>query len=69
MLLAALLILPSGIYTGNAADSLDWMWLIRLGAMMLGIYALTVYVTFHAFAHAKPARQLQRPANINRRTR
>lgn len=56
VLLAALLLLPRGIYIGKAADSVDWMWLILLAAMIMGIYSLTVYVAFRAFAHAKPAR-------------
>jgi drug/metabolite transporter (DMT)-like permease len=56
VVLAALFLLPSGVYIGKSADSLDWMWLMLLAAMMLGIYYLTVYVAFHAFRHARPAR-------------
>lgn len=56
VLLAALLLLPRGIYIGKAVDSLDWMWLILLAAMIMGIYSLTVYIAFRAFAYAKRAR-------------
>jgi drug/metabolite transporter (DMT)-like permease len=56
VLLGALLLLPSGVYIGKSADSLDWMWLMLLAAMMLGIYYLTVYVAYHAFGYTRPTR-------------
>ena len=53
MLLGARLILPSDVYVGKGQDALDWMWLMMLAAMMLGIYGLTVYV---AIDHSKSTR-------------
>ncbi len=38
VVLDALFLLPSGVYIGKSPDALDWMWLMLLGAMMLGIY-------------------------------
>lgn len=55
VVLGALLLLPSGVYIGKSADSLDWMWLMLLAAMMLGMYYLTLYVAFHATGNARPA--------------
>ncbi|MGC2463165.1 MAG: EF-hand domain-containing protein [Steroidobacteraceae bacterium] len=46
VVLAALLVLPSGVQTLRSADALDWMWLMLLGAIMLGVYYfLMVYLT------------------------
>ena len=56
VVLGALFLLPSGVYIGTSPDALDWMWLMLLGAMMLGIYFLTVYVAFHAFSHTRTVR-------------
>jgi len=56
VVLGALLLLPSGVYIGKGADALDWMWLMLLAAMMLGIYYMTVYVAFHGFRHARHVR-------------
>jgi len=56
VMLSALLLLPSGVYIGKGADALDWMWLMLLAAMMLGIYFLTVYVAFRAFGLVRAAR-------------
>jgi len=56
VVLSALLLLPSGVYIGKGADALDWMWLMLLAAMMLGIYYMTVYVAFHGFGHARQVR-------------
>jgi len=36
--------LPHGVYIGKSPDALDWMWLILLAGMMLGVYFLTVAV-------------------------
>ena len=48
VVLAALLVLPSGVQTLRSADALDWMWLMLLGAIMLGVYYfLMVYLTDH----------------------
>jgi drug/metabolite transporter (DMT)-like permease len=44
VLLGAYFLLPSGIYIGKSPDALDWMWLILLAGMMLGVYFLTVAV-------------------------
>ena len=57
VLLGALFLLPSGVNIGRSTDALDWMWLILLAGMILGIYYLTVYVAFHAFDRSKRARQ------------
>jgi len=56
VMLSALLLLPSGVYIGKGADALDWMLLMLLAAMMLGIYFLTVYVAFRAFGPQRSAR-------------
>ncbi len=40
----AYVLLPHGVYIGKSPDSLDWMWLILLAGMMLGVYFLTVGV-------------------------
>jgi len=44
VVLSALFLLPRGIYIGKSPDALDWMWLILLAFMMLGVYFLTVAV-------------------------
>ncbi len=44
VLLGAYLLLPHGVYIGKSPDALDWMWLILLAGMMLGVYFLTVAV-------------------------
>jgi len=44
VLLGAYLLLPHGVHIGKSSDALDWMWLILLAGMMLGIYFLTVAV-------------------------
>jgi drug/metabolite transporter (DMT)-like permease len=46
VLASALLFLPNAVYIGKGPDSVDWMWLIVLGGMMLGIYYFTLWVTF-----------------------
>lgn len=56
VVLSARFILPSGVYIGKGTDALDWMWLMLLAAMMLGIYALTVYVAFRSSGRQRPAR-------------
>ena len=57
VLAGAWLFLPSEVYIGKSSkDALDWMWLLLLGAMMLGIYFLTVYVAFRAFGLVRAAR-------------
>ena len=48
VLLGALFLLPHGIYIGRGQDALDWLWLILLAGMMVGIYYLTIYVVFDA---------------------
>lgn len=53
VVLSAKLLLPSGVYIGKGPDALDWMWLILLGGMMLGIYFLTVYVAFDQFERGR----------------
>jgi hypothetical protein len=44
VLLSAWFLLPRGIYIGKSQDALDWLWLILLAWMMLGVYFLTVAV-------------------------
>lgn len=44
VMLGAYVLLPHGVYIGKSPDSLDWMWLILLAGMMLGVYFLTVAV-------------------------
>jgi drug/metabolite transporter (DMT)-like permease len=56
VVLSALFLLPSGVYIGKGADALDWMWLMLLAAMVLGIYYLTVYVAFHGFRQERHVR-------------
>ena len=41
-----------GVYLeASISDDLSWIWLMLVGAMMLGIYFLTAYVAFYAFEH------------------
>ncbi len=40
----AYFLLPHGVYIGKSSDALDWMWLILLAGMMLGVYFLIVGV-------------------------
>jgi hypothetical protein len=45
MVCFALLIVPDGIQAVRNSSGVDWIWLILLGAMMLGIYYfLAVYL-------------------------
>ena len=47
VLAGAWLFLPNAVYIGKSTkDSLDWMWLLLLGGMMLGIYYFTLWVVF-----------------------
>ena len=47
VLASAWFFLPSEVYIGkNSKDALDWMWLLLLGGMMLGIYYFTLWVVF-----------------------
>lgn len=44
VLAGAYVLLPHGVYIGKSPDALDWMWLILLAGVMLGVYFLTVGV-------------------------
>jgi hypothetical protein len=55
VLAGAWFILPRGVYIGSSKDALDWMWLIMVGAIMLGIYYFTLWVVFeHSGRSAAP---------------
>jgi hypothetical protein len=43
VIMGALLLLPSGAYIVKSTSALDWMWIMLLAAMMLGLYYSTVY--------------------------
>jgi len=57
---SALILLPRGVYVGKSPDTMDWMWLIFLAGMMLGIYFLTLYVAFHTFERYRRERDQDR---------
>lgn len=45
LVVAALLQIPGGLQAVSQTDPLDWIWLMLLGAMMLGVYYfLAVYL-------------------------
>ena len=45
LVLAALLLMPGGMQSVSYTDPMDWIWLMLLGGMMLGIYYfLAVYI-------------------------
>lgn len=51
---AALLQIPGGLDVFNRTDPVDWIWLILLGGMMLGVYYfLAVYLEDEEKIHAE----------------